>query len=202
MTKLLLVMKRFHLWWRSLRAPLLGQMDVKHCTRLGLGNSILHGSFFLRLLQFSGRKIFAEVIFLMKIDCIHPFNVSSQMWRARMRKSKSRSFNPSSPLFLDRWKGKSDRRTSKYFDSIRILIWHVGKHAWSAMLRKHSLRLSVKRTKGRIFNFRHLLFKREVLNGSKTTSTLKKASKLKGFPKKSWVFGSIWNWKKNLSKGN
>lgn len=127
---------------------------------------------------------------------LHTPNVSSQMWRARMRKSKSRSFNPSSPLFLDSWKGKSDRRTSKYFDSIRILIWHVGKHAYSAMLGKHSLRLSVKRTKGSIFNFRHLLFMREVLNGSKATSDAKKAKnvrKLKGFPTKSGVFGSIWN---------
>lgn len=97
-------------------------------------------------------KIFAGVCFLTKIDCIH------LMYRVACTYAKVK-VTFVQPIFTSIFRETDvkegvTRRTSKYFDSIRILIWHVGTQAsvhsqcWKSI---HSL--SVKRTKGRIFNF-------------------------------------------------
>lgn len=129
-------------------------------------------------------------------------------WRARMRKSKSRSFNPSSPLFLERQMAGKEwtPRTSKYFDSIRILIWHMGAQASPAMPGKASTLSRSNAHKAEYSISWHLLFMKEVLNGSTTSSSdCKEDEKVKTFfsEEKVRVFGSrIEIGERNLSKGN
>lgn len=190
-----LVMKRIHLWWWSLRAPLPGQMDLKHCTRLEVGNSILYACLSLpspRLLQFLGcEKYLRAFVFLRKsiasIWCIK--------WRARMRKSKSRSFNPSSPLFLERqMAGKEWPENIKIFRLNKNTNLTCGNASFNspAMLKKHPLSLGQTHKRQNIqFPDIDYLWKKCWMAAKQLRASVKKTRKLKGFPKKKFrVFGS------------